>query len=184
MSLQLEQKDRLEEVREGISGVLQNYVTGEDDDEDEEKEGRQDDLHGKGQQNNETFRFRSQQNEVFSSADKNNHTNNNQRRKKQSLGPFNLQGYVHHRLSVADVLAKANECDTGKWDCIANALKRTRMTRQFLNRDSTSSAGNYVIGKQDSGFYNTYSSVPPEIHASIALTAMMEETGCRYNSFF
>jgi len=184
MSLQLEQKNRLEDVRKGILGVLQNYVAGEDDDEEDEEEEIEYDVHRTGNQNNQRFQLDSERNEDISASNNNTHSNNKQQRKKQSLGPLSLQGYVHHRLSVADVLAKASECDSGKWDSIANALKRTRMIGQFDIHGSINSPNEYVLGKQDVGFYNTYSSVPPEIHASIALTAMMEEAGCRYNSFF
>lgn len=184
MSLQLEQKDRLEDVREGILDVLQNYVTGEEDDEEDEEEERECEVRRAVNQDNQSFQSNSEQNEDSCASYDNKHSNNKQQQKKKSLGPLSLQGYVHHRLSVADVLAKASECDTGKWDSIANALKRTRMTRQFDNLGSINSPNEYVLGKQDVGFYNTYSSVPPEIHASIALTAMMEEAGCRYNSFF
>ncbi|KAL9180689.1 hypothetical protein ACHAXT_011142 [Thalassiosira profunda] len=147
-------------VRENLLNVLQNYVSADEEEED--------DFFGAhaGQEMEEEDAI------------------NTRKRHTRLLGPLNLQGRIDHRLSITDVLSKtSNDGNHENWDHISREL------RQIQNRHTVGrtfgGGGSYFLGNQEYGSYNVFSSVPPEMHAAVALNAMMEEfTGGRHNSFF
>ncbi|KAL7515997.1 hypothetical protein ACHAWX_001058 [Stephanocyclus meneghinianus] len=146
--MQLEQELKLEAVRDGIIGVLQNYVSQEDD-------GDSDD-----------------------NAPPNIIELNNKRQKR--LGPLGLQGRIDHRMSIAEVLSKSYDSGRGSWGNITRALRHVQNQHTIGEHGST-----YFVGNQLHGSQNAFTSVPPQIHAAVALNAMMEKyTSGFQNSFF
>lgn len=166
--VQLEQEQKIDQVRECLLGVLQNYVSHEDDEND-----------------NETVT-----NGVVSSNSANNNATGNQKRHPRFLGPLNIQGTIDHRLSINEALSKSNDDDShthlnaGNWDHISKSLRQIQ-NQHTMGRDSTTGDSNNFLGNQEYGAYNVFSSVPPEIHAAVALNAMMEKytIGCHTGMF-
>mmetsp|Transcript_38619 Transcript_38619/g.83220 ORF Transcript_38619/g.83220 Transcript_38619/m.83220 type:complete len:382 (+) Transcript_38619:146-1291(+) len=155
--VQLEQERRLDQVREYLLGVLQNYVSVIDDEEEEEED------------------FTSNRTEG----------NSTPKRQPRHLGPLNIQGRIDHRLSIADVLAKPNnnDCQSGNWDHIYNSLRQIQ--NQHTMARGTGGVNKYLQAKRENGTQNVFSSVPPEIHAAVALNTMMEKyTSGFHNGFF
>jgi hypothetical protein len=146
--MQLEQELKLEAVRDSIIGVLQNYVSQEDD-------GDSDD-----------------------NASPNRIELNNKRQKR--LGPLGLQGRIDHRMNIAEVLSKSYDSGRGSWGNITQALRHVQNQHTIGEHGST-----YFVGNQLHGSQNAFTSVPPQIHAAVALNAMMEKyTSGFQNSFF
>lgn len=161
--VQLEQEQKLDQVRECLLGVLQNYVSVEED----EKESSV--VNGEPISN------------TFST------TTGNPKRHPRLLGPLNVQGLTDHRLSITDVLAKTNNGDDrnhhlhpGNWDSISKSL------REIQNHHALGKGGlggnNYFLGNRLYGENNVFSSVPPELHAAVALNAMMEKYASGYHN--
>ena len=167
-NVQMEQELKLENMRDCILNVLQNYVTTQEDEEDELE--------------NDSGPFgdsRSVNQTVDNDRNSNNSQNAMPKRRTRPLGPLNLQGYIQHRLSIDDVLSKSNDCDRGSWDHIAQSLGHTQNQHSMGNSTWSSQS------KKQAGNANTNSCIPSDIHASVALTAMMEQyTSGYHNSFF
>jgi hypothetical protein len=156
--IQLEQERKLEAVRDGIMGVMQNYICQDGDEFDEESAALA---------TTETL-----------STDK--VVQSNSSNTKQRHGPLGLQGYIDHRMSLAEVLSKTY--DRGSWGHITKAVRRIQNQHTLGNNDVNSSsnfAGNKVHGSR-----NTYTSIPPEIHAAVALNGMMEKYTSAFHSTF
>lgn len=98
----------------------------------------------------------------------------------QRLGPLGLQGFINHRMSLEEVLSKTYDSGRGSWGHL------TRTVRQIQNQHTIGRGGNaYFTGNQIHGSHNLFTSIPPEIHAAIALNAMMEKyTSTFHSSFF
>lgn len=148
---QLEQERKLDQVREHLLGVLQNYVSVEDEEEEDSKGGVDDGI-----------------------------------ATPKCYGPLNVQGRIDHRLSVSDVLSKTNnDCGSGNWGHICKLLRKIQ-NLHTMGRGS-GSVNKYFLGNREYGHgaHNVFSSVPPEIHAAVALNTMMEKyTIGFHNSFF
>jgi hypothetical protein len=101
-------------------------------------------------------------------------------KRNQRLGQLGLQGFTDHRMSLAELLSKSYDSDRGSWGHI------TRAVRQIQNEHTIGGgSATYFAGNQIHGSHNTFSSIPPEIHAAVALNAMMEKyTSAFHNSFF
>jgi len=154
--VQLEQEQKLDKVRECLLGVLQNYVSVEDEVEEDSMDGDGDSIDD-------------------------NTGNANSKRRPTPLGPLNVQGSIDHRLSITDVLSKTNQ--HGNWDHISKSLRQI----QNVHKMGRGGGGNnnHFHGNREYEAHNVFSSVPPEIHAAVALNAMMEKHTCgHHNSFF
>ncbi|KAL7529806.1 hypothetical protein ACHAWF_003119 [Thalassiosira exigua] len=157
--VQLEQERKMAEVRECLLAVLRNYVSadGEEREEEEAAISGNGDVRGDGRGDVTVGRH--------------------------IPGPMNLRGRVDRRLGVADVLSKASDARGGNWDHLAKSLRRIQ-DGHTLGRTGGGRDG-YYLGNREYGSHNVYSSVPPELHAAVALNAMMDEhTGGYHNSFF
>ncbi|KAL7541349.1 hypothetical protein ACHAXR_010839 [Thalassiosira sp. AJA248-18] len=157
--VQLELEQKLDQVRECLLGVLQNYVSVEDDDDDEEDS----------------------MNEVNGNA---HLAIGSPKRHPRLLGPLNVQGRIDHRLSITDVLSKNNnDCSYGNWDNISKSLRQIQ-NHHTIGRGG-SGANNNFLGNREHAAHNVFSTVPPEIHAAVALNAMMEKyTSGFHNGLF
>lgn len=158
--VQLEQEMRLDQVRSYLLGVLQNYISVADDEE-EDTMGEADDEICKGT-NDASGKLR-----------------------PGRLGPLNLQGCIDHRLSMTEVLSKTNDdCHGGSWDHISKSLREVQ-DRHTIGGGTRANSDHYFLGNREYGAHNVFSSVPPEIHAAVALNATMENyTGGFHNGFF
>ncbi|KAL3804091.1 hypothetical protein HJC23_006482 [Cyclotella cryptica] len=146
--MQLEQELKLDDVRDSIIGVLQNYVSQADD-------GECDDQ-----------------------PPPNSIELGNKRQKR--LSPLGLQGRIDHRMSIEEVLSKSYDSGRGSWGHITQALRHVQNQHTIGEHGS-----NYFVGNQLHGSQNAFTSVPPHIHAAVALNAMMEKyTSGTHNSFF
>mmetsp|Transcript_2800 Transcript_2800/g.5068 ORF Transcript_2800/g.5068 Transcript_2800/m.5068 type:complete len:386 (-) Transcript_2800:150-1307(-) len=158
--VQLEEERKLDQVREYLLGVLQNYVSVEDDEEEDSM---------------------SEVNDGVDNGDTGN--NDNPKRHTRLLGPLNVQGRIDHRLSITDVLSKMNnDCDSGNWDHISKSLRQVQ-DLHTLGRGSGKST-DYILGKRENGAHNVFASIPPEIHAAVALNTMMEKYTSGYHNSF
>ena len=158
--VQLEQEQKLQQIRQCLLGVLQNYVSVEDDEyvDEESMMNREEDV---------------------SNSDASKH-------RPTSLGPLNVQGCIDHRLSITEVLSKSdNNCQYGSWDNISASL------RDIQNMHSMGKLPDATGGNGSSGAYlsnqqyvahNVNSSVPPEMHAAVALNAMLDKFTSGYQS--
>lgn len=168
----------MDQVRGCLLGVLRNYVTVEDDGEAEEEE-EEDLIHSRGDGDAP----------ACTSSPGNDRV---PRRRAPPLGPLNVQGIIDHRLSIADVLARSDQgCHRSAWDDISNSLRRIQDVHAMgggVGGDGAAArggGGEYFHGNRQYGAHNVYSSVPPEVHAAVALNAMMEKhTSQFHNSFF
>jgi hypothetical protein len=159
--IQLEQERKLEVVRDGIMGVLQNYICQDGDELDEE------DVAATTSTSTDNVAQR------ISSAGNS----------KQRLGPLGLQGYIDNRMSLADVLSKTY--DGGSWGHIAKAVRQIQNQHTLGKNNYDGNHSCYFAGNQAHGSSNTYTSIPPEIHAAVALNGMMEKyTSAFHDSFF
>jgi hypothetical protein len=162
--VQLDQERKLAEVRECLFSVIQNYVSVEGEEEDDEI-GADD-----GGESSDNTR------------------NASAKHRPGCLGPLNIQGRIDHRLSIADVLSKTNndDCYRQNWDHISKTLRRIQNYEAMGRMPSSGGGGSdYFLGNQEYGAYNVFSSVPPSLHAAVALNAAMERyTGTCHNSFF
>ncbi|KAL7458032.1 hypothetical protein ACHAWC_009557 [Mediolabrus comicus] len=176
--LQLEEERKSLEVREYLFGLLQNYVSLDiNDDDDDTKEDEED-----GYQGND-----------------NGALDESTKKKKKSqdgvpfFGPLNLQGCINRRLSVADVLSKAT--NSGNWDHLARDIRSIQQSSMYRRScPSISRVSQYGVGGGSSSSSvnkweyeddNVVNNVSPEIHAAVALNAMLERhTSDFHNSFF
>lgn len=162
--LQLEEERKSEEVRGYLFGLLQNYVSvdsssGMDEDEYDDIDGTAVLMDGK---------------------------NNNKSNKRDGVpffGPLNVQGRINRRLSVADVLSKATS--NGNWDHLAKGIRSCQGSTNS-SYPSIMSRGSRNFGQDDvTNCGPTAMSISPEIHAAVALNAMLEmHTSDFHNSFF
>lgn len=160
--VQLEQEQKLQQIRQCLLGVLQNYVSVEDDEYvdkesiiDREEDDVSDDSNG----------------DVL-------------KHRPTSLGPLNAQGCIDHRLSITEVLSKSdNDCQYGSWDNISASLRDIQNMHTMGKHlpEGNGSSGAYLSNQQYVA-HNVNSSVPPEIHAAVALNAMMDKYTSRYQS--
>jgi hypothetical protein len=115
----------------------------------------------------------------FNVAQRISSTGNN----KQRHGPLGLQGYIDNRMSLADVLSKTY--DDGSWGHIAKAVRQIQNQHTLGKNNYDGNHSCYFAGNQAHGSSNTYTSIPPEIHAAVALNGMMEKyTSAFHDSFF
>ena len=165
--VQLEQEQKMDQVRACLLGVLQNYVSVEDDDDLEEDTMM---LYGDGESDNSVT------------------GNTTSKRRPTPLGPLNVQGCIDHRLSIADVISKSdNDCNHGSWDKLSKSLREIQNLHSMGRNAASGSGGSSdnFLASQQYVAHNVNSSVPPEIHAAVALNAMMEKyTSGFHNSFF
>ena len=174
--LQLEEERKSLEVREYLFGLLQNYVSldinDNDDNEEEDEDGYQGD--DTGALDESTRKKKKSQDEV------------------PFFGPLNLQGCINRRLSVADVLSKAT--NSGNWDHLARDIRSIQQSSMYRRScPSISRVSQYGVGGGSSSSVskweyeddNVVNNVSPEIHAAVALNAMLERhTSDFHNSFF
>ena len=157
--LQLEQEHNLNVVRDNIMSVLEHYkTTAEEDEEDDGNDNKHNELdNANGGQSNGAAPLHN--------------------RRPKSLGPLNLQGCINHRLSIADVLSKSYDCGSGSWGNISKALRRVP--------DQQTMRGGNCRANEEYVSYNTSASIPPDLHAAVALNAMMEKytSGFHHSSF-
>ena len=108
-----------------------------------------------------------------------------------SLGPLGVQGLINHRLSITDVLSKIdNDPHRGSWDNISQSLRQIQHVHTMGGRIMPNNSGNgggggnnnYYLGNREYAAHNVFSSVPPEIHAAVALNAMMEKHASGYHN--
>jgi len=163
--LQLEEERQSEEVRECLFGLLQNYVSvdgGEGsssvDEEDNGDGGALDSSSSRGGDDGAPF-----------------------------FGPLNVQGRINHRLSVADVLSKAS--DNGNWDHLVRGIHSSQGSSGGNNGGTYPSmprGGRNFGGTTDEDINGGPAmTVSPEMHAAVALNAMLERhTSDFHNSFF
>ena len=98
----------------------------------------------------------------------------------QRRGPLGLQGFIDHRMTWAEVLSKTYDADRGSWGHLTKAIQQSQNNHTNSCRGNTFLTGNYIDGS-----HNVFASISPEIHASVALNAMMEKyTSAFHNSFF
>lgn len=152
--VQIEQEQRIVEVRESILNVLQNYVSVEEE-EDED---------------------------LMNEEDGANNQNQGSKRHTRFLGPLNLQGCIDHRLTITDVLSKTNDVSNyGNWDPITKEMRAVQNGHTI----GKTYGGDSSHANKEYGAYNVFSTVPPELHAAVALNAMMDKyTSGFHNSFF
>ena len=157
--LQLEEERQSEEVRECLFGLLQNYVSvgGEGSSVDEEDNGD-------------------------GALDSNKRDD-----RVPFFGPLNVQGRINHRLSVADVLSKAS--DNGNWDHLVRGIHSSQVGSSGSNGGTYPSmprGGRNFGGTTDEDINGGPAmTVSPEMHAAVALNAMLERhTSDFHNSFF
>lgn len=163
--MQLEEERKSEEVRGYLFGLLQNYVSvdnNNDVDDDDEK----------------------------SDSDR----ESNRRNGVPSFGPLNIQGRINRRLSVTDVFSKAT--NRGNWDHLAEEIRRiqsscgsnsyTTFSRHRGDNGHHHSSNKFLEYDEINNNCGTTSvNVSPEIHAAVALNAMLERHTSHYhNSFF
>ena len=156
--LQLEEERKSEEVREYLFGLLQNYVSVDNSSSSVDED---DDDHDDGA----ALLDRNQSN----------------RDGVPFFGPLNVQGRINHRLSVADVLSK--DTNNGNWDHLARGM---RSSNNGNNSYPSLSRGSRNFGRDDdTNNCGPAMSVSPEMHAAVALNAMLERhTSDFHNSFF
>ena len=164
--LQLEEERKSEEVRECLFGLLQNYVS---------VDSGSSDGDGSSSLDEDT-------DEVLNSSNDS----------VPFFGPLNVQGRINIRLSVSDVLSKAS--DNENWDHLVRGIQSSstqangggnggRMYPSMMSR------GRNFGGTQEEEYANngggSAMSVSPEMHAAVALNAMLERhTSGFHNSFF
>lgn len=161
--VQLEQEQKLQQIRQCLLGVLQNYVSVEDDE----------------YVNEESMMMDREEDD-----DSNDSNNDALKHRSTSLGPLNLQGCIDHRLSITEVLSKSdNNCQYGSWDNISASLRDIQNMHTMGKHlpDGSGSSGAYLSNQQYVA-HNVNSSVPPEIHAAVALNAMLDKYTSGYQS--
>lgn len=94
------------------------------------------------------------------------------RNNKQKLGPLGLQCFIDNRMSLADVLSRTNDVDRRSWGHITHFL-------QQIQSEQCTSGTNQAYGS-----HNTFTSIPPEIHAAVALNGMMEKYASAFHNTF
>jgi len=156
--VQLEQEQKLQQIRQCLLSVLQNYVSVEDDE----------------YVNEESMMMDSEE-------------ANSDARRLPSLGPLNVQGCIDHQLSITEVLSKSdNDCQYGSWDNISASLRDIQNMHTMGKLPDAATGGNGSSGaylsNQQYVAHNVNSSVPPEIHAAVALNAMMDKYTSGYQS--
>jgi len=160
--LQLEEERQSEEVRECLFGLLQNYVSSSSSSSiDEDTDGAFD--------SSKSTTIRGDDDSV------------------PFFGPLNVQGRINIRLSVSDVLSKAS--DNGNWDHLVRGIRRSTKAHSGNDRiyPSMMSRGRNFGGtpEEDANNNGAMMSVSPEMHAAVALNAMLERhTSGFHNSFF
>mmetsp|Transcript_6839 Transcript_6839/g.10072 ORF Transcript_6839/g.10072 Transcript_6839/m.10072 type:complete len:437 (+) Transcript_6839:145-1455(+) len=167
--LQLEEERQSEEVRECLFGLLQNYVS----------------VNGEGS----SF-VDEEDNGDGGALDSNKSSSNNSRRDDgvPFFGPLNVQGRINHRLTVADVLSKAS--DNGNWDHLVRGIHSSQIGSSGSNNGGTYPSmprgGRNFGGTTDEDINGGPAmTVSPEMHAAVALNAMLERhTSDFHNSFF
>ena len=174
---QFKQEHKLDQVRECLMGVLRNYVSVVEEDNDKEEESPDssndsNDDHGSGGDDS-----------------RNNNNGLPIRRQTPSLGPLGVQGLIDHRLSITDVLSKIdNDPHRGSWDNISQSLRQIQHMhtmgagRMLPNNNGSGGNNNYYLGNREYAAHNVFSTVPPEIHAAVALNAMMEKYASGYHN--
>eukprot|EP00581_Thalassiosira_minuscula_P008060 CAMPEP_0183703602 /NCGR_PEP_ID=MMETSP0737-20130205/1295_1 /TAXON_ID=385413 /ORGANISM="Thalassiosira miniscula, Strain CCMP1093" /LENGTH=424 /DNA_ID=CAMNT_0025930391 /DNA_START=112 /DNA_END=1386 /DNA_ORIENTATION=+ len=182
--VQLEQERKLDQVREYILGILQNYITVDEDYEEEEDAA----MSGSGSSG-----LRDGGDGVTNNNGNSEGRNNHHHRRPKFLGPLNLQGRIDHRLTIPDVLSKTNnqnynnDCQSsGNWNHITKSLQQIQ-NMHTIGEAATGGrkSTNYFLGNREYAAHNVFSSVPPEMHAAVALNTMMEKyTSGYHNSFF
>ena len=158
--VQLEQEQKLQQIRKCLLGVLQNYVSVEDDEHVDEES------------------------MIDREEDGNSNDSNSDARRPTPLGPLNVQGCIDHRLSITEVLSKSdNDCQYGSWDNISASLRDIQNVHTMGKQlpDGSGNSGAYLSNQQYVA-HNVNSSVPPEIHAAVALNAMMDKYTSGYQS--
>ncbi len=102
------------------------------------------------------------------------------------FGPLNVQGRINIRLTVSDVLSKAS--DNGNWDLLVRGIRSTHEANTSGNvrfYPSMMSRGRNFGATPEEDVNNSARSVSPEMHAAVALNAMLERhTSGFHNSFF
>ena len=162
--VQIDQEQKLLQVRECLLDVLQNYVSIEEHDDDiEEKEKPiindiEEEEHGDRSNDDSS-----------SSSSSSSSTITKRRCSIAQLGPLNIQGLIDHRLSITDVLSKSDhECNYGSWDNLSKPL------REIHNLRTMGKGGSYLSNQQYVA-HNDISLISPEIHAAVALNAMVDK---------
>jgi hypothetical protein len=167
--LQLEEERQSEEVRECLFGLLQNYVS----------------VDGEGSS------VEVEDNGDGGALDSNKRSSGNSRGDDSVpfFGPLNVQGRINHRLSVADVLSKAS--DNGNWDHLVRGIHSSQVGSGSGSNNggtypSMSRGGRNFGGTTDEDINGGPAmTVSPEMHAAVALNAMLERhTSDFHNSFF
>lgn len=102
------------------------------------------------------------------------------------FGPLNVQGRINIRLSLSDVLSKAS--DNGNWDHLVRGIRSTHEANTSSGKvgfyPSMSRGRNFGATREENAS-NSAMSVSPEMHAAVALNAMLERhTSGFHNSFF
>lgn len=158
--VQLEQEQKLQQIRKCLLGVLQNYVSVEDDE------------------------YVDEESMIDREEDDDSDDSNSDTRRPTPLGPLNVQGCIDHRLSITEVLSKSdNDCQYGSWDNISASLRDIQNVHTMGKQlpDGSGNSGAYLSNQQYVA-HNVNSSVPPEIHAAVALNAMMDKYTSGYQS--
>ncbi len=165
--LQLEEERKSEEVRECLFGLLQNYVSVDS--------GSSDGDGGDSSLDEDT-------DEVLDSSNDS----------VPFFGPLNVQGRINIRLSVSDVFSKASD-NNGNWDHLVRGIQSSSTQANGGGNGrvypSMMSRGRNFGGTQEEEYVNngggSAMSVSPEMHAAVALNAMLERhTSGFHNSFF
>jgi len=160
--LQLEEERKSEEVRGYLFGLLQNYVSVDSSssmDEDDDTDGSIALMDGK------------------------NNKSNQRRDGVPFFGPLNVQGRINRRLSIADVLSKAT--GNGNWDHLARGIRSCQGSSSISSNNPSMTRCSRNFGQDDVTYCGPAVSVSPEIHAAVALNAMLEtHTSNFHNSFF
>lgn len=96
-------------------------------------------------------------------------TSNADDRLSKRLSPLGLQGFIDHRMGLAEVLSKSHDVNHGHWRHITNAIQEVQ--------------DEYAFGSNQCS-QNTFTSVPAEIHAAVALNGMIEKYASAYHTTF
>ena len=84
--------------------------------------------------------------------------------------PLGLQGFINDRLSLSEVLSKSYDSDCGSWGHITKKLRQIQNQHTIGGGRSSEFAYNQIHGS-----HHVFTSIPPQIHAAVALNAMMEK---------
>ena len=112
-----------------------------------------------------------------------NNKSNQRRDGVPFFGPVNVQGRINRRLSIADVLSKAT--GNGNWDHLARGIRSCQGSSSISSNNPSMTRCSRNFGQDDVTYCGPAVSVSPEIHAAVALNAMLEtHTSNFHNSFF